>query len=144
MLLAEYFLQKFAAKYHKTLSFSPGAALVLQENPWLGNVRQLESCIEYAVIMATKSHIEADDLPEEYWHAAVATPASEVPVAELAVPLAPIEEEFGLKKDIQQVEKEKMREALVATQGNKTRAMKLLGISRRTFYKKYKLYGFTD
>lgn len=144
MLLAEYFLQKFAAKYHKTLSFSPGAALVLQENPWLGNVRQLESCIEYAVIMATKSHIEADDLPEEYRHAAVATPTSEAPGAELAIPLAPIEEEFGLKKDIQQVEKEKMREALVATQGNKTRAMKLLGISRRTFYKKYKLYGFTD
>lgn len=46
--------------------------------------------------------------------------------------------------DIQQIERERMREALEKAQGNKTKAMELLGISRRTFYKKYKSYGFSN
>lgn len=40
------------------------------------------------------------------------------------------------------MEKKKIAQAMEDAQGNKTKAMKILGISRRTFYKKWKLYGF--
>ncbi len=51
LLLANHFLDIFSEKYHKRLSFFPGTAAVLQKSPWSGNVRQLESCVEYAVIV---------------------------------------------------------------------------------------------
>jgi PAS domain S-box-containing protein len=65
LLLANHFLDIFSEKYHKRLSFSPGTAAVLQKSPWSGNVRQLESCVEYAVIVAGGNVILPEDLPDE-------------------------------------------------------------------------------
>ena len=48
----------------------------------------------------------------------------------------------SLKSGVQLMEKKKIAQAMEDAQGNKTKAMKILGISRRTFYKKWKLYGF--
>lgn len=144
LLLANHFLGMFSEKYRKHLSFSSQAAALLQQNPWSGNVRQLESCIEYAVIVATGALIQPEDLPEELRQVREEETAS-VHEAEITLPSDASrrqQEPPSLKTDIQQIERERMREALEKTQGNKTKAMELLGISRRTFYKKYKLYGF--
>lgn len=139
LLLAQYFLESFSQKYQKKLSLSPAACQLLQQNPWSGNVRQLESCMEYAVIVAMGPEITAEDLPEEVKASAE---NGNNPLPAPAIKKRPAV--TGLKADIQQIERERMRQALAETKGNKTQAMKLLGISRRTFYKKYKLYGFTS
>lgn len=145
LLLANHFLDIFSEKYHKHLSFSPGTAAVLQKSPWSGNVRQLESCVEYAVIVAGGSVVLPEDLPDELLQGQDGDgyPA-ELPEKEQEVPSGRQQEESSLRMDIQQIERERMREALEKAQGNKTKAMELLGISRRTFYKKYKLYGFSN
>lgn len=145
MLLANHFLDRFSEKYNKHLSFSPGTAAVLQKSPWSGNVRQLESCIEYAVIVAGGNVILPEDLPDELLQGQDGDgyPA-ELPEKEQEAPSARERDVSSLRRDIQQIERERMREALEKAQGNKTRAMELLGISRRTFYKKYKLYGFSN
>lgn len=145
LLLANHFLDIFSEKYHKRLSFFPGTAAVLQKSPWLGNVRQLESCVEYAVIVAGGNVILPEDLPDELLQGQDGDgyPA-ELPEKEQEAPSARERDVSSLRRDIQQIERERMREALEKAQGNKTRAMELLGISRRTFYKKYKLYGFSN
>ena len=143
MLLANHFLDRFSEKYNKHLSFSPGTAAVLQKSPWSGNVRQLESCIEYAVIVAGGSVVLPEDLPDELLQGQDSGLA-ELPEKEQSVPVSPQKDVSSLRMDIEQIERERMREALEKAQGNKTRAMELLGISRRTFYKKYKLYGFSN
>lgn len=145
MLLANHFLDRFSEKYHKRLSFSPGTAAVLQKSPWSGNVRQLESCVEYAVIVAGGNVILPEDLPDELLQGQDGDgyPA-ELPEKEQEAPSGRERDVSSLRRDIQQIERERMREALEKAQGNKTRAMELLGISRRTFYKKYKLYGFSN
>lgn len=145
LLLANHFLDIFSEKYHKHLSFSPGTAAVLQKSPWSGNVRQLESCVEYAVIVAGGSVVLPEDLPDELLQRQDGDGYPAVlPEKEQEVPSGRQPEESSLRMDIQQIERERMREALEKAQGNKTKAMELLGISRRTFYKKYKLYGFSN
>ena len=145
LLLANHFLDIFSEKYHKRLSFFPDTAAVLQKSPWSGNVRQLESCVEYAVIVAGGNVILPEDLPDELLQGQDGDgyPA-ELPEKEQEAPSARERDVSSLRRDIQQIERERMREALEKAQGNKTRAMELLGISRRTFYKKYKLYGFSN
>lgn len=145
LLLANHFLDIFSEKYHKRLSFSPGTAAVLQKSPWSGNVRQLESCVEYAVIVAGGNVILPEDLPDELLQGQDGDGYSaELPEKEQEAPSGRERDVSSLRRDIQQIERERMREALEKAQGNKTRAMELLGISRRTFYKKYKLYGFSN
>lgn len=145
LLLANHFLDIFSEKYHKRLSFSPGTAAVLQKGPWSGNVRQLESCVEYAVIVAGGNVILPEDLPDELLQGQDGDGYSaELPEKEQEAPSGRERDVSSLRRDIQQIERERMREALEKAQGNKTRAMELLGISRRTFYKKYKLYGFSN
>ncbi|WP_298014774.1 sigma-54-dependent Fis family transcriptional regulator [uncultured Megasphaera sp.] len=151
LLLADYFLKKFSDKYHKKLSLSTSAAAALQQSSWLGNVRQLESCIEYAVIISRGNIVLLEDLPEDLQQSAVKQRGqfeirSEVPMVSMDKTQTEdfiLPEPISLKDGIRQIEREHMRQALEITKGNKTRAMELLGISRRTFYKKYKLYGFS-
>ncbi len=64
--LAHHFLARYAQKVGKQVTaFSPAALEALTTYRWTGNVRELENCIERAVVMAPGAQIEVDDLPLE-------------------------------------------------------------------------------
>jgi two-component system NtrC family response regulator len=62
-LLANYFLNRFAAEFNRPVrAFTPGALLAIATHPWRGNVRELENRVKRATIMASNSIIGAEDL----------------------------------------------------------------------------------
>ena len=140
LLLARFFLEKYATKYGKQARLGKRTEQFLCRCAWTGNVRQLESCIEYAVIICRGDEIQIEDLPEDIRQG----PMDQAPLTRPAKAEVPVKtvQQGNLKQNLQVVEKEQMEKALTETGGNKTKAMAILGISRRTFYKKWKLYGF--
>lgn len=134
LLLAEHFLGKFSKKYGKTGRLSSAVQRFFLSYAWPGNVRQLESCMEYAVIVCG-GEIRMNHLPEEMQ--GISSSAKRTDAAEYSAAKAV----HGLKADIQAMERDYILRVLKETGGNKSKAMEVLGISRRTFYKKWKLYG---
>ena len=64
-LLCEYFLEKFSVRYQKPAkAVSPAAQTLLMQNPWRGNIRELENAIERAVLVSKGVEIVPGDLPE--------------------------------------------------------------------------------
>ena len=120
MPLAELFLQRYAEKYHRPLSgIDPEAADLLKEQRWSGNIRELQNCMEKAVILSEGSVLTVKDLQLD------AGPQS------------------GLAGDrhAERSEESKVREAMDRSKGNISAAAKLLGVSRPTLYAKLKKYG---
>src|SRR5207245_1207901 len=66
-LLAHHFLRVFAQKMgRKVTAISGDAMALLVKNPWVGNVRELENCIERAVVLSQRETIDVDDLPAHF------------------------------------------------------------------------------
>ena len=124
LLLAQYFLSKQAKKSGKSVStISASAARKLLEYDWPGNVRELENCMERALALAAFSEVGVDDLPDK-----VRKHQSSQIVIDTANPeeLLPLEE----------MERRYVNRALAAVGGNKTHAAKVLGIDRRSLYRR--------
>ncbi|HXH07901.1 MAG TPA: sigma-54 dependent transcriptional regulator [Vicinamibacterales bacterium] len=134
-LLAEHFLQKYAAQMGRPVAgLSPAAMRCLRGYRWPGNIRELENAIERAVALETSTTIQPSSLPEPVQ--AGVTPAAERPPLELP------EEGFDLERHVEAIEREYIAEALRRAGGVKTRAADLLGMSFRSFryyMKKYNL-----
>ncbi len=130
LLLAQHFLEHFAAQTGKPVrALSPAAAARLLAYAWPGNVRELQNCMERAVALARYDQIGLDDLPEkirDYQRSHVLV-ASDDP-SEL-VPLEEVERRYILR-------------VMEAVGGNKTLAAQVLGLSRKTLYRKLEQYGF--
>jgi two-component system, NtrC family, response regulator AtoC len=116
-LLFDFFLKKYSYRIHKTLAVNPEVIPRLQGYSWPGNVRQLENVVERAVALNTSGVFDVEDLPEEIQQAR--------PVAGDRPWLS-----------LEQMEDRYIREVLDATQGNVSRAAEILGIDRRTLYRK--------
>jgi DNA-binding NtrC family response regulator len=130
-LLAAHFLEKHARGLgRKGLSFSPEAMAALVAHPWPGNIRELENAIERAMILADRDVIDAGDLGL----APRAPGASEDRLRE-AVDLGGTLEE-AVKRTTSLVEAMKIREALAATGGSRTKAAQLLEVSYKTLLNK--------
>ncbi len=137
ILLAEYFLKKFAKEYNmRKKKLSADAIEKLMSYKWPGNVRELRNTIESAVLMSEGEEITADDI--------ILRP---VGIKE------PIEttsfirgDKIILKFDIkdfnmENVERAVIIEALKYTKWNKKQAARILGISRMNLIRKIKKYG---
>jgi two-component system response regulator HydG len=96
-------------------------------HPWPGNVRELENAVERAVILCRGDAIAPDDLPDT-----VCSPADGEKETDTA--LKP-----GLS--LKEMEKQMILRTLEETEGNRTHAAEILGISRRTLQNKLKEYG---
>jgi len=131
-LLVEHFLRKYGDP--KGLrDVSRDALEILANYEWPGNVRQLESVIERAVLLSEGPVIQPADLP-----AAVRAPLS-APRGQLGLEIP----ETGI--DLEQLERSLILKALEKTEGNVSRAARLLGLSRRTLqYRLEKIQGAPD
>ena len=129
LLLAQHFIDAQAARAGKRVTgISPPAAAKLLAYSWPGNVRELQNCIERAIALTRYEEITVDDLPETvraYTRSHVLI-ASDDP-SEL-VPLDEVERRYTLR-------------VMEAVGGNKTLAARVLGITRKTLYRKLEQYA---
>jgi two-component system, NtrC family, response regulator AtoC len=119
-LLFDFFLKKYPSRIHRTLAVNPEVISRLQSYSWPGNVRQLENVVERAVALNTSGVFDIEDLPEE--------------IQKLRRPIPIAGDKSWLS--LEQMEDRYIREVLDATQGNISHAAEILGIDRRTLYRK--------
>jgi len=150
-LLAEYFLQKVAAKkLLPRLQISEEAMRVLESHNWPGNVRELENTIQRACVLATSDLLTPKDIPigNDQLGSLAAEPAAGGVAAELttedaiALLLRAAQKDPNLQL-LPWLECEFTLFAMKATKGNQVRAAKLLGITRATLRKRIERFGIT-
>jgi two-component system, NtrC family, response regulator AtoC len=128
LLLAQHFTTQFAERMGKVVNgISHEAAQKLTEYDWPGNVRQLENSIERAVALTRLTHIGVEDLPERIRnHVGTAAAMGEVKLDHVLT--------------LDRLEQAHITRALRNANGNKTQAAKVLGVDRRTLYRKLERY----
>jgi DNA-binding NtrC family response regulator len=137
-LLVEYFLNGYG--------FHPSREIldVLQSYDWPGNVRELKHCVERMAAMQSEGALQMADLPSALqYHQAAAAAGSfadaepwghDLPQVSLAPPSPVI--------SLPDSERQTIGAALAATNGERAKAARILGIGRTTLYRKMKEYGF--
>ncbi len=125
--LVAYFVERYQQKSGKRVTgISDRALRVLQNYPWPGNVRELENCVERAVIVASGRMVTENDWPETIRAHSI---PDQNAVIQLSVPM---------KMD--DVERLMINHTLLFTNGDKAKAARLLGIGRKTLYRKLEQY----
>ncbi len=119
-LLARHFVRKAAAEFHRPApALADEAVTALLRHHWPGNVRELENCLTRAVVLAT-----GDVVREEH----------------LAL-VAPERQAGGPFPTLEEVEKEHLARALAFTEGNRTRAAEIMGVSKPRLYRMMEKHG---
>lgn len=124
-LLAEHFLAKFAR--NKQIEVAPETLALLTAYPWHGNVRELENTIERAIALMRGAILTPEDLPERI-RSSGGSSAILAKAKNKHLTLAEIEREYIL-------------EIVRETKGNKSRAAEILGLDRKTLYRKLEDYA---
>ena len=154
--LAEFFLKRYSINIGRdSLTLSTAAKALLQKYPWPGNVRELENIIQRAVLLADGDQIYAEDLELDDSHLSHASPIpnqsqylqgdqSTIP-PQSGTHLEHDGTEIALHKgdigqDIESVEREHILKVLAEVNGNRTKAVEILGISARALRYKLKSY----
>ncbi len=118
-LLVSFFIRKFNTKFGKDItSISREVEKMFMEYSWPGNIRELEHALEHAFILSKQPVISVEQIPPEM---------KVLPVNESAIPV---------NGDID--DPQTIRDALEKAAWNKTKAASILGISRRSIYRKIK------
>ena len=121
--LAQYFLRRHAARYGKQRAgISHDAAQLLRAYDWPGNVRELDHAVERAVLLARLDSLEVADF-------SLAPPS-----ARAGLPAAS-------PMNLEELERETIRQALARHDGNVSLAAKALGLSRSALYRRLQRYG---
>jgi len=119
-LLVHYFLKRYNERYKLDTRLADSGVKVMAEYSWPGNVRQLQHMMERLTILAPKSRI--DDV-----------------AVHQAIDQMDSRDHSG--ETLADTEAEQVRRVLSATNGNKSRAAKILGIERKTLYRKLEKIG---
>jgi two-component system response regulator HydG len=132
LFLAQHFVTQFSQQTHKSvLGLSPPVAEKLMAYRWPGNVRELQNCIERAVALTRFGELTVDDLPEKI---------RDYRSTDATVPGIGPEEVLTMDE----VERRYILRVLKQLDGNKTMAADLLGLDRRTLYRKLERWGSHD
>lgn len=120
-ILVNHFVRKFSLQMNKKITrVSPAAMNLLQQQPWSGNVRELENAVERAMVVAQEPEIRETDFVFK---------AATVP--------------NGAPKSLDEVEKAHIMRTLETVGWNQTRAAEILNIDRVTLHHKLKRYGWS-
>jgi two-component system response regulator HydG len=131
LLIAHHLLRQYAAVFDKkVIGLSPAAAERLVSYDWPGNVRELGNCLERAVALAHFEEIQVEDLPDKVRHRSRASSLSGSDLQELLT--------------LEEVERRHVLRVLDACNGNRTDAAKMLGLDRKTLYRKLLRWGVGD
>ena len=125
-LLLDHFLKKFNILFSKNIrGISTDTLNVLMQHSWPGNIRELENTLEHAFVRCRAGIITVDHLPPEF---------------------NKISQQINFKDspDRDQREALRIRSALKESGWNKSRAAEILGMSRRTIYRKIEQYDITQ
>jgi DNA-binding NtrC family response regulator len=114
-LLARYFLNKYNARYSRDTKLTESGLRAMQDYTWPGNVRQLQHLIERLTILAPNERIDIEVVQDA---------------------LSAMEPREHGGETLAGTEAEQIRKVLAATGGNKSRAAQILGIERKTLYRK--------
>jgi DNA-binding NtrC family response regulator len=131
LLLAQHMLRQYAVVFDKkVVGLSPAAAERLVTYEWPGNVRELGNCLERAVAAAHFEEIQVEDLPDKVRSRSRAPSLSGHDLPELLT--------------LEEVERRHVLRVLEACNGNRTDAAKMLGLDRKTLYRKLLRWGVGD
>ena len=120
-LLVQHFIDRFGKEPKKILGISEEALKILINYFWPGNVRELENVIQRAITLCQQEVILPQDLP-----------ASMLQEADENL----VEKGLREKYTVNQLEKEYIKRVLIEVGGNKSRAAEILGLDRKTLYRK--------
>ncbi len=129
LLLAQHFLERFAKRSRKNVrGISPQVAERLLAYSWPGNVRELRNAIERAVALTRQEMLIVDDLPEKIrgYRRSQLTVAGDNPTELLS---------------LEAVERRYILHVLKTVGGNRSAAARILGLDRKTLYRKLQRYG---
>lgn len=140
--LVFHFLERYKEKSGRFVSgISKEALRALISYEWSGNVRELENAIERAVIIASGRQIELDDLPEAISKRSFAAFAqAREERARASGEGLSIGIEIELPASMDEIEQQVIVATLDYTEGDKSRAARLLNIGRKTLYRKLEQY----
>ncbi len=127
LLLADYFVQKYAQEFEKDVKrISTGAIDMLMSYHWPGNVRELENCIERAVLLTAGEAIDSWHLP---------------PTLQMKPTGAQNVSRGKLEALVSAFERDLITDALKDVHGNQSQAARLLGTTKRIIQYKVEKYG---
>jgi DNA-binding NtrC family response regulator len=119
-LLVNYFLKRYNERYNLKTRLSESGLKAMQEYSWPGNVRQLQHMMERLTILA---------------------PGGRIDEAAVKQAIEQMDSRDSASDTLADTEAEQIRRVLAATNGNKSRAAKILGIERKTLYRKLERMG---
>ncbi|MGA7170344.1 MAG: sigma-54 dependent transcriptional regulator [Candidatus Sulfotelmatobacter sp.] len=122
-LLVDHFVRKLSLAMNKRITrVAPAAMNLLQQQPWLGNVRELENAVERAMVVGQEPELKEQDF---IFKSQSGTSSN------------------GASKSLEDIERSHILRVLEECGGNQSRAAELLDIDRVTLYHKLKKYGWT-
>ncbi|MGO9824505.1 MAG: sigma-54 interaction domain-containing protein, partial [Terriglobales bacterium] len=120
-ILVNHFVQKFSQAMNKRITrVAPAAMNQLQEQPWVGNVRELENAVERAMVVGQEPELKEQDFIFKTQGSA-----------------------NGTSKTLEDMERAYILRVVEECGGNQSHAAELLDIDRVTLYHKLKKYGWT-
>ena len=119
-LLAHYFLKKYNERYGLVSKLTDSGVEAMQGYTWPGNVRQLQHLMERLVILAPGGRIDDEAVGDA---------------------ISATEPRDNASETLADAESEQIRRVMAATNGNKSRASRILGIERKTLYRKLERLG---
>src|SRR5262249_21081142 len=119
-LLVHYFLKRYNERYKLDTKLTDSGLKTMEEYSWPGNVRQLQHMMERLTILA---------------------PGGRIDEAAVKQAIEQMDSRDHSSETLADTEAEQIRRVLSATNGNKSRAAKILGIERKTLYRKLERMG---
>lgn len=129
-LLTDYFLSSLDQPQWENRYFSEEVLRIFSNYSWPGNIRELKNCVERMAILCPTECIGTEYLPTNLNQKNLKSDK-----------ILPDLSQYNLKRILEQVEYETIRMVLSITEGNKAKAIEILGISKRNFYMKLEKFG---